>query len=412
MEFVRKLASVMRIDEVIEIPGADKVELVRLEGWQSVVSKGKHKFGDLVVYIETDALLPDKPEFAFMRDRKFRVKQIKLRGCISNGLVFSFGEVLPSSQRISEKVIKGLKYRPLVVGEDLTKLLGIEHYQKQAEEASVKNPRLRKKGLKGYFYDKAIKAIELCVGPINAMGPWPGVCPKSDEPRIDHIWNTLTAKYVGIPVQATEKMHGKSLTAYFYKGKFGVCSRNYELLSESTRPTTPFKKSVGNFIAKTLGVKITSQDQEDYWVYVKSQDLEICLPAYCETHNKNLAVQMELCGPKINGNLYKFNEMKAFVFNVWDIDAKRYYNYTEMKDLCLMLKLTVVPVVAEFALHDDMAKYVADVSVNSSVTPSSIQEGWVVRPIVEMRDPCIGRLSFKIISPLYKNLEDKLLGLG
>lgn len=400
MEFVRKLASVMVIDEVIEIPGADKVELVRLEGWQAVVSKGKHKAGDLVVYIETDALLPDKPEFEFMRDRKFRVKQIKLRGCISNGLVFDRSDL--SSFKLPSVVFPGY---------DLTKILSIEHYQKQAEEASVKNPRLRKKGLKGYLYEKAIKAIELCVGPINAMGPWPGVCPKSDEPRIDHIWNTIKDKYVGTPVIATEKMHGKSLTAYYYKGRFGVCSRNYELLSESTRPTTPFKKSVGNFIAKTLGVKITSQDQEDYWVYVKSQDLEIYLPAYCETHNKNLAIQMELCGPKINGNLYKFTEMKAFVFNVWDIDAKRYYNYAEMKDLCLMLELTVVPLVAEFLLHDDMAKYVADVSVNSSVTPSSIQEGWVVRPIVEMRDPCIGRLSFKIISPLYKNLEDKLLGL-
>jgi len=403
MEFVRKLASVMVIDEVIEIPGADKVELVRLEGWQSVVSKGKHKVGDLVVYIETDALLPDKPEFEFMRSRKFRVKQIKLRGCISNGLVFSPAEF--TSFRIKQQFTLG------DLGDDLTTKLDIVHYQKQAEEASVKNPRLRKKGLKGYLYGKAIKAIELCVGPINAMGPWPGTCPKSDEPRIDHIWNSLKSKYVGTPVIATEKMHGKSLTAYFYKGKFGVCSRNYELLSESTRPTTPFKKSIGNFIAKSLGIKITSQDQEDYWVYVKSHNLEICLPAYCEVCNKNLAVQMELCGPKINGNLYKFTEMKAFVFNIWDIDAKRYYNYAEMKDLCRLLGLTPVPLVAEFLLHDDMAKYIADVSINSSITPSSIQEGWVVRPIVETKDPCIGRLSFKIISPLYKNLEDKLLGL-
>ena len=399
MEFVRKLASVMVIDEVIDIPGADKVELVRLEGWQAVVSKGKHTIGDLVVYIETDALLPDVAEFDFMRARKFRVKQIKLRGVISNGLVFSPREL--SSFKLPQTVFPGY---------DLTKILGIEHYQKQAEEP-VKNPKLRKKGLKGLLYAKAIKAIELCVGPINAMGPWPGVCPKSDEPRIDHIWNTLKSKYVGTPVIATEKMHGKSLTAYCYKGKFGVCSRNYELLSESTRVTTPFKKKVGNFIAKTLGVKITSQDQEDYWVYVKAQDLEIRLPAYCHVYGKNLAIQMELCGPKINGNLYKFTEMKAFVFNIWDIDAKRYYNYAEMKDLCVLLDLTPVPVAAEFTLHDDMAKYVADVSVNSSITPSSIQEGWVVRPVEEMRDPCVGRLSFKIISPLYKAQEDKLLGL-
>lgn len=395
MEFVRKLASVMRIDEVIEIAGADKIELVRLEGWQAVVGKGTHRVGDLVVYIETDSLLPEREEFEFMRARKFRVKQIKLRGTISNGLVFSLGE---------------LDCLPCKAGTDLTKQLHIEHYQKQAEEA-VKNPRMRKRGLKGLVYEKIIKVIESLLGPINALGPWPGACPKSDEARIDQIWNLLTSKYVGTPVIATEKMHGKSLTAYSYKGKFGVCSRNYELLSESTRPTTPLKKSIGNFIAKRMGIKVVSQDSEDYWVYVKALNLDFSLPAYCKLHNKNLAIQLELCGPKINGNLYKFTELRGFVFNVWDTDNQRYYNYSEILALCSILGLTPVPEVARFSLHADMAKYIADVSVKSSVTPSSIQEGWVVRPIVEMRDPQIGRLSFKIISPLYKEKEDKLLGL-
>ena len=37
---MRKLASIREIAEVIEIPGAEKIELVRVDGWQCVAQKG------------------------------------------------------------------------------------------------------------------------------------------------------------------------------------------------------------------------------------------------------------------------------------------------------------------------------------------------------------------------------------
>jgi RNA ligase (TIGR02306 family) len=78
---MRKLASVQRIKEILPIEGADAIELAIVNGWKVVVGKTVgHKVGDLAVYCEIDSVLPERPEFEFLRDRNFRIKTIKLRG--------------------------------------------------------------------------------------------------------------------------------------------------------------------------------------------------------------------------------------------------------------------------------------------------------------------------------------------
>ena len=87
MEETRKLAHIEKIEWVREIPGADKICTYGILGWEVVDQKGKYNVGDKVIYCEIDSVLPDKPEFEFLRDRKFRVRTIKLKGQVSMGLV-------------------------------------------------------------------------------------------------------------------------------------------------------------------------------------------------------------------------------------------------------------------------------------------------------------------------------------
>lgn len=54
----RKLASVQYVHEVAPIEGADRIELVRVLGWQCVAKKGEFKVGDLAVYFEIDSFCP------------------------------------------------------------------------------------------------------------------------------------------------------------------------------------------------------------------------------------------------------------------------------------------------------------------------------------------------------------------
>ena len=84
----RKLATIAKIDELHPIPEADAIERAVIRGWNVVVKKGEFKVGDLCVYCEIDSLLPEREEFEFLRNKKFRIKTIKLRGQVSQGIAF------------------------------------------------------------------------------------------------------------------------------------------------------------------------------------------------------------------------------------------------------------------------------------------------------------------------------------
>ena len=201
----RKLASVRKIKDISEIPNADMIELATVDGWKVVVAKNVgHKVGDFVVYCEVDSFLPIKPEFEFLRKSSykkmgdqegFRLKTIKLRGQVSQGLILPISEVIPFPDVLDY----------MEVGKDVTELLGIVKYEPPipAELAGK---------VKGFF---------------------PSFIPKTDEERVQNLvseYDTWKSKTFYV----TEKLDGSSATFYIKDGQFGVCSRNLELLESET----------------------------------------------------------------------------------------------------------------------------------------------------------------------------------
>ena len=93
---MRKLATIRQVKDVLPINGADLIELIRVDGWQCVSKKGEFKPGDTGVYFEIDSFLPVEQRYEFLRKssyRKmpddtegFRIKTIKLKGVLSQGL--------------------------------------------------------------------------------------------------------------------------------------------------------------------------------------------------------------------------------------------------------------------------------------------------------------------------------------
>jgi RNA ligase (TIGR02306 family) len=205
-----------------------------VDGWKVVVAKNVgHKIGDLVVYCEVDSFLPIKPEYEFLRkssfkkmgdDEGFRLKTIKLRGQISQGLILPLKEVqLPNKDLLSE-------------GMDVTKELGIVKYEPPipAELAGK---------VKGLF---------------------PSFIPKTDEERIQNLfkefdqWRNDETKEFYI----TEKLDGSSATFYVKDGQFGVCSRNLELLETDNNTFWRFVRQI-NLDEKilSLGQNISLQGE-------------------------------------------------------------------------------------------------------------------------------------------------------
>jgi RNA ligase (TIGR02306 family) len=184
---MRKLASVQRIKYTEAIEGADAIEKAGVLGWQLVIRKGEFKTGDLCVYCEIDSVMPDKPEFEFVRARSNRIKTVKLRGQISQGICFPLG-ILPEGLEIQEDL-------------DVTDVLGITKFEPPI-------PANLAGEIKGMF---------------------PSFIPKTDETRVQ-VLESLLKEYEGTACYIAEKLDGSSATFYLKDGEFGVCSRNLDLL--------------------------------------------------------------------------------------------------------------------------------------------------------------------------------------
>jgi RNA ligase (TIGR02306 family) len=188
----RKLATIQRISKLTPIENADSIVVASVLGWKVVVRKDEFKEGDLVVYCEIDSIMPEKPEFEFLRERKFRVRTIRLRGQISQGICF------PLSILNSNIISAPDEYKE---GTDVTDILGVTKYIYQI-------PAHLQGIIKGEFPQKIV--------------------PKTDETRVQLLQEVLT-RHKGTKCFATEKIDGSSVTYYYKEGNFGVCSRNLEL---------------------------------------------------------------------------------------------------------------------------------------------------------------------------------------
>ena len=103
-------------------PNADRLELAAVGGFRCVVGKGSFADGDLAAYVPEGAICPDwliaelGLEGKLAGSRKNRVKAVKLRGALSQGLVYP----------ARDGMIRG---RPVAEGDTVTELLELVKYE-------------------------------------------------------------------------------------------------------------------------------------------------------------------------------------------------------------------------------------------------------------------------------------------
>lgn len=117
----RKLVTVRKIDRVDPIEGADAIEVATVEGWQVVTKKGEFHPGSYCVYFEIDSFLPDgHPAWQFLVDKQgrtfegklgHRLRTVKLRGTLSQGLVLRPEQVFDIVEVDGRKFINVSKYQ-------------------------------------------------------------------------------------------------------------------------------------------------------------------------------------------------------------------------------------------------------------------------------------------------------------
>jgi RNA ligase (TIGR02306 family) len=91
MENNNSVCFVARINEIKTIEGADNIEQAVIGGWNTIVKKGTHQTGQLVIVATTDAVIPlelsDKFGVTNYLRKGQRVRTVKLRGVYSECLV-------------------------------------------------------------------------------------------------------------------------------------------------------------------------------------------------------------------------------------------------------------------------------------------------------------------------------------
>lgn len=139
--------------EIEPHPNADKLELAKIGDYRSVVGKDQFKTGDLGIYIPEQSVLPtwliEKLGLVgkLAGKQKNRVKAVKLRGIVSQGLVYPVTmpaggrtgpyqadcvveyEGIVGSEDLTGRRIPLRSMVCLNIGDDATKFLGITKYE-------------------------------------------------------------------------------------------------------------------------------------------------------------------------------------------------------------------------------------------------------------------------------------------
>ena len=323
----KKLAYIVKVGEIRNIPGADRIELASVMDYTVVVKKNEYKPGDLAMYVEVDSVLPDGlspelkvkydsikdgtalgetateeevkaaleavqaqskyPYFEFLRDKKFKIKSMKLSkfGVISQGILFKPSDI--GLDKVKE-------------GQDYTERFQITEAIQDEEEAGVvggeKDNWFVRKLMRYAWFRNLRKAHQIVEG-------WDASFPgKSDEENVQKLYKRMYEQYADKEWVATEKLEGQNISIFSemvmkptFLGLFrkkevkdiGVCSRTRRL-----RPNGTGK----NFwdTVKRLGLDEKIKNIPGEW--------------WCRG---------EHCGPNIQGNIYKLPQTQVIFFDFY-----------------------------------------------------------------------------------------------
>lgn len=355
----RKIARIVRVDSLTAIRGADLIETAHVGGWACVVKKGVFKPADLAVYFEIDAFLPQgNPAWDFLVAQRPTVfngqtghalRSVRLKKQLSQGLLLPLTDFPQLATRAGQPLpfhqVPWTDEPPWFVGEDVSALLGVGKYEHPMSEDLAKIAR-------GYM---------------------PSGVPTTDQERIQNLAEELVlwqqAGEAGhLTWEKTEKLEGESCSFILLDDEFRVCSRRVDL-----------KPVEGNA----------------NWAVAKALRVEDKLRAYFR--DRPVALQGELVGPGLEGNIYRLEKPMFYLYDVFDIGAGRTFSPKERRALAHELDILHVPVLSTYETLD--ASCAMDVLLAKADGESALRKG--CRREGEVYKANEEPVSFKVVSNAY-----------
>jgi len=345
---------IVTLDRIESHPNADRLEIGWLAGWQVVIPKGGFNTQALCVYFPIDSILPQKveeklfPPGSKIKLSKGRVKTIKIRGAVSQGLLARVDEVFDSDYG-------------LYIGKDVADELGVTKYeppepatnQGGLRQTSKKqtNPNFHKytdiENFKWYpnlFQPGELVYVTEKIHGTNFRAGWVKAHNNTLWKKLKHQWNCIRVWWGGsVPHAGYEFVYG---------------SHNVQFQD------APRKEG---FYGKTLGKNVYAEAVTKYDLRNKLMPGEVI---YAEIYGDGIQ----------KGYLYSCqpNERKMVVIDL-KLDGE-YTNHMTMILRCADRQLPVVPLDAEFPYSEDQVRMYVEAP---SWLGKELREGVVIKPAVE-----------------------------
>lgn len=350
--------------KVMTHPDADALELAQVGDYLSVVKKGQFSTGDLVAYIPEQSVLPDTVirelglEGRLAGSAKNRVKAVKLRGILSQGLCY------PAKSEWK-------------VGQDVTSDLGVTKYEPPVPTSLAGE-------VFSAGHDRCVKYD------IENYKRYPDLIADGEE------------------VVITEKLHGTwccigVLAPHRAQDKYGdviITSKGLSAQGLAFKLSDPDNPENGNPNENNLYVRAARAHQVVEKIREKGKALL--------ERGESIYVLGEVFGRGVQDLAYGSSADKDenIGFRVFDIYVRGdthswYLNDVSLEDITELLWLPRVPVLYRGPFSKEVLLSYTDGMETISGKEAHIREGVVVRPRAERRSDLIGRVQLKSVSEKY-----------
>lgn len=369
-------------------PNADAIEIARVGDYQSIVKKGQFKTGDFAVYIPEQAVLPQwlLEEMGFWDATRSkgslngaagnRVKAIKLRGVLSQGLVYptqphSETEVLVDSQPHEGNSGAGI----VALDGDAAACMGITKYEPSIpSHMAGKIAGVDLAATLGYDFENLKKRPDLFI--------------------------------TGEPVVITEKIHGTLMqigvvpssmaNERYYKGRVTISSKGMGrqgFVLDHTDDTNLYVQTAKkhDLFERALAVFGGAADDLDLPYFIVGE-----------------VYGLTASGAGVQDLTY---DRDTLGFRMFDAccgtrGQEEYFTFDFFQELAISLGVETVPILFVGAYSKEKVLELTD--GNTTVQPkhtrnviTQIREGVVVKSTTESRHPAYGRKIAKSVSEAY-----------
>lgn len=369
-----------------EHPNADALELARVGDYRSIVRKGQFKTGDLGVYIPEQSVLPEwlikelGLEGKLAGKDKNRVKAVRLRGVLSQGLIYpveTMRDVVETntgaepSRRVAGPVYcvryMGGAGRVVIEGDDVTEFLGITKYE----------PPI----------------------PVSMAGEVHGAGGYTIKYDIENLKKYPDVFEEGEPIVLTEKLHG-TWCCLGYHPDFGpiVTSKG---LSASGLVLKFNVKNETNLYMRALDSTIEQPEFNENGYYIRGTGTNIIDRACMLYPATPIYVLGEVYGKGVQDLTYGDVAPQFRVFDVYigPPGQGRYLSYEELLRFCREVNVETVPFVALGGFSKEFIE--EHTNGKTTLNGEHTREGVVIKPIHEREHDELGRVILKSVSEAY-----------